>query len=283
MLKVDRHPGNARAVLHRRRHPAGEHRPGHRPAMPAALGMRTVLGHLQRTRLGQIEDLAGDRRSRPGRVRKRRTAPFAGRRHVVLHLIRMIGAAQRLALVAGLPTRLAARFAAQASGSPLRLRLLQPIDRGRLATVAALEAKAALQLLDTLDETRDLLFQARVLLPQPSVLLPKSGVLLLQVGDLLRRGFGRRPRRRAVWRLGTAHVVVVSFLEMPVKPFASIPREPRPRQIRSYFGRLVAALNHGPPAFVGILAGAGRRIWPLPCRRIAVLLAARVEHGFIWA
>ena len=127
--------------------------------MPAALGMRTVLGHLQRTRLGQIEDLAGDRRSRLGRVRKRRTAPFAGRRHVVLYLIRMIGAAQRLALVAGLPTRLATRFAAQASGSPLRLRLLQPIARRRLAAVAAVEAKTALQLLDTLDETRDVLFQ----------------------------------------------------------------------------------------------------------------------------
>ena len=55
------------------------------------------------------------------------------------------------------------------------------------------------------------------------------------------------------------------------------------RQIRSDFGRLVAALNHGPPAFVGVLAGAGRRIWPLPCRRIAIPLAARVEHGFIWA
>ena len=124
----------------------------------------------------------------------------------------------------GCPPGLRPRFAAQASGSPLRLRLLQPIARRRLAAVAAVEAKTALQLLDTLDETRDLLFQSRVLLPQPGILLAKPGVLFLQVSDLLRRGFGRCPRRRAVWRLGTAHVVVESFPEMPVKP---------PRQFRA--------------------------------------------------
>ncbi len=66
VLKVDHHPGNARAVLHRRRHPVGERRPAHRPAMPAAPGMRPVPGHLQRTRLGQIEDLAGEPEPGPG-------------------------------------------------------------------------------------------------------------------------------------------------------------------------------------------------------------------------
>ncbi len=218
VLKVDRHPGNARAVLHRRRHPVGERRPGHRPAMPAALGMRPVLGHLQGARLGQIEHLAGDGRSRPGRVRKRRTASLAGSRDVILHPIRVIGAAQRLALVAGLATGLAARFAAQASGSPLRIRLPQPIARRRLAAVAAVEAETALQLLDALDETRDLLFQPRVLLPKPGIFLPKPGVLLLQAGDLLRGRFGRCSRRRAARRLGIAHVVVESFRNCPGTP-----------------------------------------------------------------
>ncbi len=127
---------------------------------------------------------------------------------MVLHPVRVIGAAQRLALVAGLPTGIAARFAAQASGSPLRIRLLQPIARRRLAAV---QAEAALQLLDALDKTRDLLFQARVLLPKP-------GVLLLRMGVFLRGRFGRCPRRRAVWRLGIAHVIVESFPDIPVKP-----------------------------------------------------------------
>ena len=234
VLKIDRNPGNARAVLHRRRHPVGERRSRHRPATPAAPGMRSVLVHLQRTRLGKIEDLAGDRRSRLGRVRKRRTAPFAGRRHVVLHLIRVTGAAQCLALVAGLSTGLAARFAAQASGSPLRLRLLQPIARRRLATVAAVQAETALQPLDTLDKTRDLLFQARVLLPQPGVLFPKLGVLLLQASDLLRGRFGRSPRRRVARRLGIAHVVVESFSEIPVNPLAPVPSEPRPNSLAKH-------------------------------------------------
>ena len=189
--------------------------------------MRPVLGHLQWARLGQIEDLAGDRRSRLGRVQKRRAASLAGSRHVVLHPIRVIAVAQRLALMAGLPAGLAARFAAQASGSPLRPRLLQPIARRRLATVAAVEAKTALQLLDALDETRDLLFQPRVLLPKPSVFLSKPGVLLFQMGDLLCGRFGRCPRRRAARRLGIAHAAVESFPEIPVNPFTPIPTETR--------------------------------------------------------
>ncbi len=106
--------------------------PAHRPAMPAASGMRPVPGHLHWTRLGQSEHLAGGRRSRSGRFQQRRTASLAGSRDMLLHSIRVIGAAQRLALVARLATGLAARFAAQASGSPLRLRLLQPIARRRL-------------------------------------------------------------------------------------------------------------------------------------------------------
>ena len=257
VLQVDRHPGDARAVLHRRRYPVGERRPGHRPAMPAAPGMRPVLGHLQRTRLGQIEDLAGDRRSRLGRVRKRRTASLAGRRHVILHPIQVIGAAQRLALVAGLPTGLAARFAAQASGSPLRLRLLQPIARRRLAAVAAVEVETALQLLYALDETRDLLFQPRVLLPKPGVFLPKPGVLLFQVGDLLRGRFGRCSRRRAARRLGIAHVVVESFPEIPVKPLAPMPNATRlnPLAKNDKSDDLGSYVFFGIPSFVVTLAG----------------------------
>ena len=218
VLEVDRHAGNARAVLHSARHC---------PAMPAALGMSPVLRHLQRTRRGKIEYLAGDRRSHLGRVRKRQTALLAGNRNMVLQPIRGIGVAQRLALVAGLPAGLAARFAVQASGSPLRLRRLQPIAQRRLAAVATVAAETALQLLDALDETRAMLFQPRVLLPKPGVLLRKSGVLLFRAGDLLCGRFGRCPRRRALRRLGIVHDVVESFPEILVKPFAPMLNDAR--------------------------------------------------------
>ena len=214
MLKVDRHPGKARAVLHRRRHPVGEGRPSHRPAMLAAAGMRPMLGHLQRARFGQIEDLAGNRRSCHGRFRQGRAASLAGRRDVVLHLVRVIRPVQRLALVAGLPTRLATRFAPQAPGSPLRPRFFQSIARRRFAAVATGQSETALQLLYTLDKPL-------VLLLQQSVLLPKPGVLHLQPSDLLLGSLRRCTRRRAARRLGISHVPVDSFPKTRVNPLVT--------------------------------------------------------------
>ena len=219
VLKVDRHACNARPVLHRCRHPLGERCTGQRAAMPAALGMRPVLGHLQRTRLGQVEDLAGVRHPCRGRRRQGRTASLAGSRNVVLHPVRVIRAAQRLALVAGLTARLAPRFAPLALGPPLGPRLLQPIARRRLGAVATAQSETAFQLLNTLDKTR-------VLFLQPRILLPKPGVLLLQASDLLLGTFGLCPRRRAARRLGIAHVVVESYSETSVNPLVSTPNWP---------------------------------------------------------
>ena len=218
------------AVLHRCRHPVGERRPRHRPAMPAALGMRPgarspPVGSARADRRPGM----GDRRSRLGRVQKRRAASLAGKpacgpspdpgdR----------GGAAILALMAGLPAGLAARFAAQASGSPLRPRLLQPIARRRLATVAAVEAKTTLQLLDALDEDARLALPAARSAAEAKRFPLEAGCSPLPDGRSSVRAFRALiPRRRAARRLGIAHAAVESFPEIPVNPFTPIPTETR--------------------------------------------------------
>ena len=55
------------------------------------------------------------------------------------------------------------------------------------------------------------------------------------------------------------------------------------RQIRSDFHRWLAALAHGPPAYVGVVAADRRRICPSSCRPVAMPVDARGDYGVLWA
>ena len=133
--------GKARTILHRRVHPFGKRRPRGGAAGRALAGMRAMFGHHRRRRGRQIDHLPR-RMAAGGRRAQRLAAVRAGRRIVVDHHIRHRARLARRPRVSLLAAALAPRPLAQAA-CPRRLR--QPVTGGRLAAVAAVEPKPALQ------------------------------------------------------------------------------------------------------------------------------------------
>src|SRR5208282_977398 len=116
----------------------------------------------QRLRFGEVKDLPGDmvRRHRRG---QRRAARRAGRWIMIDGDIGCFGPAQRLPRMALLTAGLLARRLPQAADAG---RLLQPVARWRLAAVAAVQLKPALQLGDLRPQRRHLNRVARLLRQQ---------------------------------------------------------------------------------------------------------------------
>ena len=196
MAKPNRHSRKTPAILNRTRYPLGERRPRHDPAPPAAARMTAMLRHFQRTRLRKVEYLTRYRRAHRSRSQKRRPAALAYLRNMVLHPVRGLNTAQRLALVARLTARLAARLAAKALCATLARRLLQTVARRRLAAIAAVQTETALQI---------------------TYPLPKPSVLQLKTRDLLSGSLGPGHPQR-VKRFGTTHPKVDSFSNPRVNP-----------------------------------------------------------------
>jgi hypothetical protein len=133
---------NPCAVLHGGRDPVGKPRSGELTAVPTPTGVGAMLGHYQRLRLGEIEDLPGAVLG--GRIRGQvRTAACAMARVMIEGDVRLGHLTQGLALVPGLSARFLARGLPQ-TGRPRRL--LEPIAGWRLPAVPAVEPPLALQL-----------------------------------------------------------------------------------------------------------------------------------------
>src|ERR1700691_1964382 len=141
-VQIDRRRLEALAILRRRDHAFGKRRPGHAPAMLAAVGRSLMLRHQQQA-LGKIEHLALLDRDRRLRI-ERQTAMSAHARLVRNHEIGLGDLPQRVARVAFLAAALLAGLAAQTAGRS-RL-LLQSVARRRLRAVGAVQPQAAQKL-----------------------------------------------------------------------------------------------------------------------------------------
>ena len=154
------------------------------PAPPETPAPRTTQTDLRQTPRRQKLRLTQPHR----RTRQGRPTPPAARRDMVLHTIRVRRTPQRLPL--------APRLLPQAPRPTPGRRLRKPVARRRLAAVAALQPKAALQHRYPLDKTRPL--------------LPKRRILRLQARNLLLQtpGYRHRHRQRPSLRAAPAHVKV---------------------------------------------------------------------------
>src|SRR5271169_904116 len=150
-VQIDRRRLEALAILRRRDHAFGKRRPGHTPAMLAAVGRSLMLRHQQQA-LGKIEHLALLDRDRHLRI-ERQTAMPAYARLMRNHEIGLGDLPQRVAHVALLAAALLAGLAAQTAGRP-RL-LLQPVARRRLRAVRAVQPQSAQKLGHQSLELRD--------------------------------------------------------------------------------------------------------------------------------
>src|ERR1700719_4483394 len=129
----------------------------------AGADMGAVLGDHRRTWLGQIKHLARGM-TRGHHCRQRRSAAGTAFGIMINHNVRRNDLPQGLARMPLLPAAELARWLAQAPGPR---RLLQPIARWWLATVAAVEAEPALQLGDPALQAFNQLLQRGVLGQQP--------------------------------------------------------------------------------------------------------------------
>ena len=145
--------------------------------------MGAMFAHHQRRGCGQIEDLSDNMTGAVSAAQLVAAGVAAGRK-MIDDQIRRGGLAQGFAGLPGLPDLPAgrlARCAAQAAGPR---RLLQPVARRRLAAIAAVQAKAALQL-------RHAGQKLRVLRNKCGVLCNKHRVLRLQCGNQRQRSPSR--------------------------------------------------------------------------------------------
>ena len=142
MQEIDHDGRDPLAVLHRRHNAFWKGRAGVLAAGQAPACERPVLGHDQRLGFGQVEHLARGM-VRGHRGTEGRAAPAAGFGKMINRGIRCSGAAQCLAAMTFLPASLLARAFSQAADAG---RLLQTVAGWRLAAVAAVQPKLALQL-----------------------------------------------------------------------------------------------------------------------------------------
>ena len=204
MTQPHRRTRKTRTILRRSRHAHREHSPRHHPATTAAPTVNPMLHHLQGAGRRKVEQRARNRCARRRRTRQGRPTPPAAHRDMILHTIRVRHTPQRLLLVARLTPRLAPRLLPQAPCPTHNRRLRKPVARRRLAAVATVQPKTALQHRYPFDKTRHL--------------LPKHRVLRLQTRNLLFQTPGHRHRQRLSLRSATAHMNVHSCSQHTVNP-----------------------------------------------------------------
>ena len=227
MTQPRRRPRKTRTLLRRSRHAHREPGPRQHSATAAAPTVNPMLHHLQRAGRRQVEQRARNRCARRRRTRQGRPTPPAAHRDMVLHTIRVRRTPQRLPLAA----RLAPRLLPQAPRPTPGRRLRKPVARRRLAAVAALQPKTALQHRYPLDKTRPL--------------LPKRRVPCLQARNLLLQTPGYRPPTKALAASRTR-----SCAGSPMVPTRTQPADNRKHPGQSCFVMVSMCMAHRPSPFL---------------------------------
>ena len=212
MQEIDDHGANPTPVLYRGRYPCGERCLGSLAALRAGADMGAVLGDHRRTWLGQIKHLARGM-TRGHHCRQRRSAAGTAFGIMINHNVRRNDLPQGLTRMSLLPAAGLARWLAQAPGPR---RLLQPIARGWLATVAAVEAEAALQFGDLALQALNQLLHRGVLAKEPLDLrFQRSFRFVRRMGPIRRVSHWKLDSRRHPSRQGKSPGTwAVTFAEL---------------------------------------------------------------------